>query len=368
MEERTHYDVLGVPETATRDQIRAAYRKLVLKYHPDRSGTKATTDLFVEIVEAYSVLSNPTRRANYDAVLRIRREQRESARRVQPPPEAPKPESSPPPRERTASPSETERRCAVQLNEAMAAFSRGRLDRAEAIVRQVLRADYRIALAHAILGDILRERGDVKGAETHYAYAIQFDPHNPTYQRRYYGMHPHRQSSQSRGRAADRSVLPMLVAAAITLFCLGYIVFAKEPAAGLPAFVGTWTVGLLVMLFLNGVAMGAALSLTEAVDSCDVVMRTTTGRLSRAAALGIVAVVNFWAAAVLYLLLSIIQDTFTPTLTRVLALVGLLTSCYSVAAAMGEVISWSQTLLWGGNVVYLGVLGGWIVADAFREP
>jgi curved DNA-binding protein CbpA len=367
MTDRTHYEVLGVPENATQDQIRSAYRKLVLQYHPDRSGTKSTTDIFVEIVEAYSVLSNPTRRANYDAILRVRREQRESARRSsaqpQPPRWEPQPPSSAPPPSSPAA----ERRWAVQLNEAMAAFSRGRLDRAESIVRQVLNADYRIALAHAILGDVLRERGDLEGALTHYAYAIQFDPQNQTYQRRYFGIQHRGTRAERAPRSAQRTILPMIVATAVTCFCLGYIVFAKEPAAGLPAFVGTWTVGLLVMLFLNGVALGAALSLTEAVDACDVVMRTSTGKLSRGAALGIIAVVNFWAAAALYLLLSIVQDTFTPTLSRVLTLVGLLTACYAVASAMTETIAWPQTLVWGGNLIYLGVLGGWVVADAFRE-
>ncbi|MEW5883588.1 MAG: J domain-containing protein [Armatimonadota bacterium] len=69
---RTHYDLLGVPRNATQEQIRLAFRRLVLKYHPDRSGTSRTTDLFMQIVEAHAVLSSPERRAHYDALLRAK--------------------------------------------------------------------------------------------------------------------------------------------------------------------------------------------------------------------------------------------------------------------------------------------------------
>ncbi len=63
---RDYYEVLGVDKTSTEAQIKKAYRKLALKYHPDVSADKSTEEKFKEITEAYEVLSNPSKRATYD--------------------------------------------------------------------------------------------------------------------------------------------------------------------------------------------------------------------------------------------------------------------------------------------------------------
>ena len=67
MAKRDYYDVLGVNKGATPDQIKSAYRKLAVKYHPDKNkGDKASEDKFKEASEAYHVLSNAERKQNYD--------------------------------------------------------------------------------------------------------------------------------------------------------------------------------------------------------------------------------------------------------------------------------------------------------------
>src|SRR5436189_5394668 len=67
MSKRDFYDILGVPKTATADEIKAAYRKLALKFHPDRNpGDKAAEEKFKEAAEAYEVLSDGDKRAQYD--------------------------------------------------------------------------------------------------------------------------------------------------------------------------------------------------------------------------------------------------------------------------------------------------------------
>ncbi len=69
MEYRDYYQRLGVPRSASADDIRGAYRKLAMKYHPDRNpGDKKAEDSFKEINEAYQVLSDPEKRARYDQV------------------------------------------------------------------------------------------------------------------------------------------------------------------------------------------------------------------------------------------------------------------------------------------------------------
>lgn len=62
-----YYEVLGVNKNATADEIKSAYRKLALRYHPDRNpGNKAAEDKFKEIAEAYSVLGDEKKRKEYD--------------------------------------------------------------------------------------------------------------------------------------------------------------------------------------------------------------------------------------------------------------------------------------------------------------
>lgn len=64
---RDYYEVLGVSKNATADEIKKAYRKLALKYHPDKNpGDKEAQDKFIEAAEAYEVLSNDEKRRKYD--------------------------------------------------------------------------------------------------------------------------------------------------------------------------------------------------------------------------------------------------------------------------------------------------------------
>ena len=67
MTKRDYYDVLGINKSASPEQIKSAYRKLAVKYHPDKNkGDKASEEKFKEASEAYHVLSNTERKQNYD--------------------------------------------------------------------------------------------------------------------------------------------------------------------------------------------------------------------------------------------------------------------------------------------------------------
>ena len=67
MAKRDYYEVLGVDKKASEDEIKKAYRKIAIKYHPDRNpGDKTAEEKFKEAAEAYSVLSDKQKRQQYD--------------------------------------------------------------------------------------------------------------------------------------------------------------------------------------------------------------------------------------------------------------------------------------------------------------
>ena len=67
MTKRCYYEVLSVSKTADAKEIKKAYRKVAMQYHPDRNpGDKAAEEKFKEAAEAYEVLTNPDKRARYD--------------------------------------------------------------------------------------------------------------------------------------------------------------------------------------------------------------------------------------------------------------------------------------------------------------
>ena len=67
-DKRDYYEVLGVQKGASEDEIKKAFKKLARKYHPDlnRDDPKTAEEKFKEVNEAYSVLSDPQKKAQYD--------------------------------------------------------------------------------------------------------------------------------------------------------------------------------------------------------------------------------------------------------------------------------------------------------------
>ena len=66
IEKKDYYDILEVEKTADEAQIKKAYRKLAIKFHPDKNKAKSAEEAFKKVNQAFSVLSDKTKRKNYD--------------------------------------------------------------------------------------------------------------------------------------------------------------------------------------------------------------------------------------------------------------------------------------------------------------
>jgi len=352
-----HYEMLGVNRKATLDEIRRAYRRLALKIHPDRSDAPDAADRFTRLTQAYEVLRDPDARRRYDEDLT------RQTYRSQPVPSRPAPAPAKPKKVATA-----QKMTTPETARLAALFSRGKMDEAEALAERIVENFPREALAYAILGDIARARGEMARASKLYAFAVQMDPRNHAYQQRYEDL------LRSMGvKQVAEPANPLAASAAafgVALLACVYLVVANEKPLfknDLP-FISTWTLGCIVMLFLTGVGAGVALSLGRMLDRFSSVSVTALGRISPTVALATVAIVNFWAATALYLFLGITQQSFNFSASRLIgaSVGGLL--ILTMGASLSGSIDAGQVLLWGGNVLYLGSISGWMVGDALRRP
>ena len=67
MDKRDYYEILGVSRDASKEELKKAYRKLAMEYHPDRNpGNDEAEDKFKEAAEAYEILSHDEKKAKYD--------------------------------------------------------------------------------------------------------------------------------------------------------------------------------------------------------------------------------------------------------------------------------------------------------------
>lgn len=66
---KDYYKILGVPRNASEEDIRKAYKRLALQYHPDKNKSSTAEAMFIEVVEAYEVLSDTNARVSYDQQL-----------------------------------------------------------------------------------------------------------------------------------------------------------------------------------------------------------------------------------------------------------------------------------------------------------
>lgn len=430
--EQTHYQVLGVEPTASAEEIKRRFRELARKYHPDVCPDKlASHQMFVRITEAYQVLSDATRRADYDLTLRDRSQRQASVRaatgasrppgdsrtppgsaRSAPPPRAgARPGPNPPPhvgfrvglagggagpraratagRPRTTATTHPTQ-VAQHLRTAQAAFVGLRYRDAVRHCKQALELDPRNGAACGLLGDIYRAQGRVDDAIYFYSLAAQLTPppQNRAVMAKLEALLA--QEPSAPGRWGARSPEATLAAGAARIrrrlnrqICIGAfgialavgVLFLAVQAPGerlteLP-WISAWTAPIVWAMVLVGGIVGATLTLAGALRPMDeelfFVLVSRAG--GSATPLGLLLLVTgglfFYAAVGLYLLIGALQESFSRSLLRVFVATFLIVCCLALLVSP-DVGLGRQILLFGGNVVFLSMLLGWLLGDFFR--
>lgn len=395
MPERTHYQILGVPETASIEEIKKQYRAMARKFHPDVNTGQEAARQFSIIAEAYRVLSDSEARRLYDANRAL--QSRPIGTSSRPSGSSPAP-STPRP---SAAALEADR----LVQQAQTAHSRGRHIEARTLAEQALRYNRKNALAWEILGDICRAQNRIDDALHNYSMAIQLEPRNASLHQKIERIARRTPSAGSTSNGYTPNTPPRAAAAAnlfdntmrpggfgampaerrpllqVLVGFFGFFgaflvllftgMFAKElssPAHSLP-IVTTWTWPFVGALSVTGVLLGATMTITGTIRRIEEDLILTPTETTRATPLGIFVMalgsIFFWGAAALHLLVSFTQEALTPSLLRLYGIVSVMVLLFATvwSDTSGGFI---QTLLFGGNVIFVSLIIGWLLGDFFR--
>ncbi|MDH7602881.1 MAG: J domain-containing protein [Armatimonadota bacterium] len=370
---RTHYEVLGVPRDATIAQIRRRYRQLVRQYHPDVAADKETAHrLFLQIKEAYEVLSDPIRRREYDAALAA--EAGYSTGGV-----ASRPSSGTVSSARTtkaASPVEK------LLKDARWSFIQRRFNEAAEYCRKALEIEPHSAAACAMLGDIFRAQGRINQAIKYYSYAVQFNPADKETERKLERLLERKvRPQQAKTVSAGTEVAP---AANMNLMTVNFVwwgiaVFLMlliwvNPGKPIPwlklyiPLIQHWSWNFVLLLAASSTIVGMLLSLNGFLSHPDeeLVFETHGSKWSVVPTGPILLLTSgffFPAAAVFYIVVAFLQGNLSRSVVTVFLAVAVMVGAASmlyVPEARKEV------LLFGGNVSFWAMLFGWYIGSLFK--
>lgn len=381
MKDSNFYAVLGVPKNVSDAELRKAYRKLVLELHPDRNPDPSAKDRFIQVTHAYEVLSDKHRRAEYDRiqdldvqVQNIRRQPSDSrATTHSRAATGPRPNPGGPPKSqpKTAPRDQGMPRGAIaeDLLKLSTLMNKARFSEAERLAMKLRVLAPKEPLPYAVLGDLARMRGKIQSAVEFYAYAAQFDPKSTIYMRKHEEALRMLQEPRSvmTADAPPMTSGPIVVAGLIVLVAASYVALSNEPPILSFPLLSSFTIGLIVMLIVAGAAIGAGLSMGGYLERLNAGFGSSTMSIPPGLAVGMLAIVNFWVALLVYFGVSVSQDTVNPSLSRLLLSIVAGTVLLTIASLATGRIEAHQTLIWGGNFMYVGALMGWGMADAVHD-
>lgn len=381
-----HYKTLRIRRTATSEEVKAAFRHWAKQVHPDLNpGQEAQAD-FQKIKEAYEVLNDAKRRADYDAALNytelIAKQKEEAAAaqarieflRQQQTAQTEKAEAAKP--KPKSEPAQGPQRAAgaygTESKKLLDFMKQARYKDAEDLARKMIKDDPRAAVAWAALGDIYRSRGDFKSASKHYVYAAQFDPDNLVYEAKHQEMEEALISRPAENKDKvmsedNPSPLPFIAIGVMAVLLGCWVLLDRSPFPLAVGPISQWTTPLAASLLIGGVVVGVCLSAGDIVDRFFAAQGSALVKVSPAVVLAGVAVINFWVMALLYLLTGALQNSFNKSLTRVVVCCSLFVVFMSILCAVISSGLAVQTLIWGGSLVYWGALLGWVTADSLHR-
>lgn len=366
--ERNHYEILGLPKNASVADIKKHYRQLARKYHPDVAGDKAAAaKMFLRITEAYKTLVDPEKRWAYDSTL------------VEPAPVRP-PAATPRPSEtaRSAVYSQSSRAAVRKLiKDAEMAFIKRRLNEAKGLCREALSQDRSCARAHAILGDIYRVQKRYDSAINEYNYAVQLQPGDMDSQKKLEKLLDHMSPvkfswDESEGKLSTQAIVLNTIGWSIAVFLLFMIsIYPGQPIAQLEIYrliwIKTWSWNLIGIMFGEGVLVGFLLGINGLVEHPDDELifegsNKTWAIIPTGMLLLVFGPVFFLGSAGIYLLFGFLQDTMSKTVLKVFLATGLIVFFSAMLYPKGA----NSVLLFGGNIVFTGMLLGWYSGSVFR--
>ncbi|QYK53037.1 MAG: J domain-containing protein [Fimbriimonadaceae bacterium] len=364
-----HYSVLGIKETATKDEIRAAFRKSAREYHPDRNPLPEAAEKFLAVKEAYEILSNEERRKIYDSFRKPK------AKPAEPKAESTQPKADPPQakaqqgRGSTATKEEflRHRRNLEQLEKFASA---SRWGDATELAEEILRSGKNEPLAYAVLGDAARLKGAYEEAAKQFAFALQFDPSNEIYQKMHVAMldASKRRKTEVARDLGEKNPMAFFAGVFVIVAAVCYTALSKEPP--LMAWfspISTWGIATWGMLLVSGIAIGVSLSTSDLIDHFDLGGGIAGYRFHPGVLVAVISLFNFWLAAGIYFLVGASQKSFNTSLTRLIVYVMCATVAFGFARFSAGWDAVAQTLIWGGGILYLFGLLGWFVADSMRK-
>ncbi len=421
-----HYEALGLPPTATAEQIKRKYRELARLYHPDVNSSPDAAHKILTINQAYRILGDAERRAAYDAERAAFQAAPHTARPSSPASSPPRPRQAapgggrPPPNSRGrvyydgfgrsyAAP-KAERREAPQsggarqrqaadrqptgleqvLTEAKLAFINREYPVAYQLCQEALNINPREAAAHEILGDIYLRQGDAQRASTSFAYAIQFNPRNQSAQSKLNRLMRAAPAPASgppitftrpgfpatvRGRTSDAAlaIVSMLAGGVAIATPILLFMFPGSASADGIAWLFGLSYNLLAALAVSGMASGVLLAFYGRMRPfTEEVWKTRRDDGSHmpaplGAILMLFAVLWFYGSFLLYVGMSATRNRFSPSILRAYAATLVLVVVYALAYRPSGTLNsaWTATLI-GGNVLFPSVLYGWFFGDALR--
>lgn len=374
---RTHYEVLGLPRDSTPAQIKRRYRLLVRKYHPDVAATDkdTATRLFLQIREAYEVLSDPSRRRTYDSGLDAQR-QRQHSTTTQRTTGAPSPGRAATTSGRSAQ-APASNQAAQRLKDAQWAFIQRRFQEAADHCKEVLKTDGRNARAYSILGDIYRAQSKPNSAIRYYSYALQYDPSDRETEKKLTKLIGKKVAPQpvrvEPVRAGPTTAMTInVIWWGIAFFLLMLIgVRPGEPIPGLGYYapwVSRWSWNLVGLMAGSSAIVGMLLSVNRLLGHPDdELVLESTGSNWAVIPTGIILLIGsgffFPGAAVFYIVAGFAQGSLSRSVLVAFAGVA---GVVVLSALMYDPAARFQVLKFGGNVSFLSMLLGWYVGAMFK--